>query len=139
MTLNEFQTFLDSDGRMVSYQVFRERVYRAGVSPKFRKIAWRHLLNIFPEGKKFLRFFRQFPPPSPVVFQIFWPEKGYGHIFGWYTLKRFLTEAALDRRIHDFDNLYIPSCQYLLAYNLLLLVMMPWPISVTVIQFIYPS
>lgn len=50
MSMKEYQTFLDSEGRLVDQQAFRESVYRGGVCRKLRKIVWRHLLNVFPEG-----------------------------------------------------------------------------------------
>lgn len=51
MTFREFQNYLDDKGRVVNYQGFRESVYIAGIAPSMRKIAWRHLLCVFPEGK----------------------------------------------------------------------------------------
>ncbi|KAF6029563.1 TBC1D25 [Bugula neritina] len=53
MTLKEFQNYLDCEGRMTNYQAFRENVYLGGISHSLRKIAWRHLLCVFPEGTHF--------------------------------------------------------------------------------------
>ncbi|XP_067929294.1 TBC1 domain family member 25-like [Watersipora subatra] len=49
MTFREFQNYLDCEGRIVNYQGFRESIYLGGVAPSMRKIAWRHLLCVFPE------------------------------------------------------------------------------------------
>ena len=50
MTFREFQHYLDADGRMVNYEAFRESIYYGGVEPSLRKVVWRHLLCVFPEG-----------------------------------------------------------------------------------------
>ncbi|XP_013412563.2 TBC1 domain family member 25-like isoform X2 [Lingula anatina] len=46
----ELQNFLDSDGCLLNPQEFRFSVYQGGVEPSLRKVVWRHLLNVFPDG-----------------------------------------------------------------------------------------
>lgn len=46
----EFHTFLDPVGHLSQPEQFRLCVYRGGVEPSLRKVVWRHLLNIYPEG-----------------------------------------------------------------------------------------
>ncbi|ELU01425.1 hypothetical protein CAPTEDRAFT_178211 [Capitella teleta] len=50
MTDAEFHNFLDSVGHLVQPQQFRLSVYQGGIEPSLRKVAWRHLLNVYPEG-----------------------------------------------------------------------------------------
>ncbi|CAF2580692.1 unnamed protein product [Rotaria sp. Silwood2] len=45
---NDFRKFLDSEGRLINTNELRQAIYEGGVEPSFRKIIWRHLLNIFP-------------------------------------------------------------------------------------------
>ncbi|XP_041378086.1 LOW QUALITY PROTEIN: TBC1 domain family member 25-like [Gigantopelta aegis] len=44
----EFHNYLDSAGLMVKPQEFRLSIYQGGIEPSLRRVAWRHLLNIFP-------------------------------------------------------------------------------------------
>ena len=46
----EFWSFLDPLGRLERPQELRIRVYQGGVESSLRKVVWRHLLNIYPEG-----------------------------------------------------------------------------------------
>ena len=46
----EFHNFLDSVGHLVQPQQFRLSVYQGGVEPSLRRVVWRHLLNVYPEG-----------------------------------------------------------------------------------------
>ncbi|CAH1783631.1 unnamed protein product [Owenia fusiformis] len=50
MTDAEFHNFMDAVGHLVQPQAFRLSVYQGGVEPSLRKVVWRHLLNIYPEG-----------------------------------------------------------------------------------------
>ena len=50
MTDSEFHSFLDSVGEMLRPQDFRLCVYMGGIEPSLRKVAWRHLLNVYPVG-----------------------------------------------------------------------------------------
>ena len=44
----EFHTFMDTVGHLIQPHQFRLAVYQGGVEPSLRRVAWRHLLNIFP-------------------------------------------------------------------------------------------
>ncbi|XP_038068624.1 TBC1 domain family member 25-like [Patiria miniata] len=47
---HEFFTFLDPVGHLERPHDLRLRVYQGGIKPSLRKVVWRHLLNIYPEG-----------------------------------------------------------------------------------------
>ena len=44
----EFHNYLDNAGHMVKPNEFRLAIYQGGIEPSLRRVAWRHLLNIFP-------------------------------------------------------------------------------------------
>ena len=44
----EFHNYLDSAGFMVKPNEFRLSIYQGGIEPSLRRVAWRHLLNIYP-------------------------------------------------------------------------------------------
>lgn len=44
----DMKRFLDNDGRLINGNELRQAIYDAGIEPSYRKIVWRHLLNIFP-------------------------------------------------------------------------------------------
>lgn len=46
----EFHNYLDSAGFMVKPSEFRLSIYQGGIESSLRRVAWRHLLNIFPEN-----------------------------------------------------------------------------------------
>ena len=46
----QFRSFLNKVGQMVSPREFRLAVYRGGLEPCMRKVAWKHLLNVYPAG-----------------------------------------------------------------------------------------
>ena len=46
----EFHNYLDSAGYMVRPSEFRLSIYQGGIESSLRRVAWRHLLNIFPEN-----------------------------------------------------------------------------------------
>ena len=46
----DFRKFLNKVGQLVSPREFRLSVYKGGLEPGIRKIAWKHLLNIYPAG-----------------------------------------------------------------------------------------
>ncbi|XP_076469269.1 TBC1 domain family member 25-like isoform X2 [Babylonia areolata] len=50
MSDKEFHTYLDSAGFMVRPKEFRLSIYQGGIEPSLRRVAWRHLLCIFPEN-----------------------------------------------------------------------------------------
>ena len=47
---NDLKKFLDSDARLIYVNELRQAIYDGGVVPSFRKVVWRHLLNIFPSN-----------------------------------------------------------------------------------------
>ncbi|CAF1421397.1 unnamed protein product [Adineta steineri] len=47
---NDFKNYLDPEGCIINANELRQAIYEGGVEPAFRKIIWRHLLNIFPVG-----------------------------------------------------------------------------------------
>ncbi|XP_072026387.1 LOW QUALITY PROTEIN: TBC1 domain family member 25-like [Amphiura filiformis] len=46
----EFWTFLDPTGRLLRPKQLRLRVYQGGIDHSLRRVVWRHLLNVFPDG-----------------------------------------------------------------------------------------
>ena len=46
----EFWTFLNATGQLMHPKQLRLRVYQGGVDHSLRRVVWRHLLNVFPEG-----------------------------------------------------------------------------------------
>jgi hypothetical protein len=48
ITDTEFKEYLDNVGHLVESQAFRLRAFQGGIESSLRKVAWRHLLNIFP-------------------------------------------------------------------------------------------
>jgi hypothetical protein len=46
----EFRSFLNKVGQVLAPREFRLAVYRGGLDPGLRKIAWKHLLNVYPAG-----------------------------------------------------------------------------------------
>lgn len=44
----EFHSYLDSAGFMIRPNEFRLSIYQGGIEPSLRRVAWRHLLNIYP-------------------------------------------------------------------------------------------
>ena len=50
MSDTKFHSFLDAVGHLTQPEQFRLCVYHGGVEPSLRKVVWRHLLNIYPEG-----------------------------------------------------------------------------------------
>ncbi|GFN88759.1 TBC1 domain family member 25 [Plakobranchus ocellatus] len=44
----EFHNYLDSAGFMVKPNEFRLSIYQGGIDTSLRRVAWRHLLNIYP-------------------------------------------------------------------------------------------
>jgi len=47
---SEFRSFLNKVGQVIAPREFRLAVYRGGLDPGLRKIAWKHLLNVYPAG-----------------------------------------------------------------------------------------
>ncbi|KAL3216930.1 hypothetical protein MRX96_051116 [Rhipicephalus microplus] len=46
----EFRACLDDEGRLLKPQELRLAVYKGGVEPSLRKVIWKHILNVYPEG-----------------------------------------------------------------------------------------
>ena len=46
----EFHNYMNSGGMLISPQEFRLNIYQGGVEPSLRRVVWRHLLNVYPEG-----------------------------------------------------------------------------------------
>lgn len=46
----EFHNFLDSDGRLIRPKDLRISIYRGGLEHGLRKVVWKHILNVYPEG-----------------------------------------------------------------------------------------
>ncbi|CAM4983532.1 unnamed protein product [Rotaria socialis] len=45
---NEYNKFLDSEGRLINVNELRQAIYQGGIESSIRKLIWGHLLNIFP-------------------------------------------------------------------------------------------
>lgn len=50
MTDSEFHNYLDCEGRLVKPKELRLSVYHGGLEPSLRKVVWKHILNVYPEG-----------------------------------------------------------------------------------------
>ncbi|XP_064632249.1 TBC1 domain family member 25-like isoform X2 [Lineus longissimus] len=50
MTDQEFHSYLDTEGRLVRPHEFRLSIYKGGVENSLRRVVWRHILNVYPEG-----------------------------------------------------------------------------------------
>nr|XP_018912907.1 PREDICTED: TBC1 domain family member 25 [Bemisia tabaci] len=50
LTDAEFRQFLDPVGQVVRSRELRSVIYFGGVEPSLRKVVWKHLLNVYPEG-----------------------------------------------------------------------------------------
>ena len=44
------RSFLNKVGQVVTPRKLRLAVYRGGLEPCMRKVAWKHLLNVYPDG-----------------------------------------------------------------------------------------
>lgn len=47
---NEFRAFLDAVGQITNPTKLREVIYCGGIDPSLRKVVWKHILNVYPEG-----------------------------------------------------------------------------------------
>lgn len=50
LTDSEFRKYLDPVGQLIKPEEFRNAIYYGGVEPSLRKVVWKHLLNVYPEG-----------------------------------------------------------------------------------------
>uniref|UniRef100_A0AAR5QBK3 Rab-GAP TBC domain-containing protein n=1 Tax=Dendroctonus ponderosae TaxID=77166 RepID=A0AAR5QBK3_DENPD len=46
----EFRKFCDAVGQIVHAKELRSVIYYGGIEPSLRKVVWKHLLNVYPEG-----------------------------------------------------------------------------------------
>ena len=46
----EFRSFLDNVGELVRPRELRIVIYKGGVEPALRKVVWKHLLGVYPNG-----------------------------------------------------------------------------------------
>ncbi|VVC92204.1 unnamed protein product [Leptidea sinapis] len=46
----EFRSFLDAVGQIHNATQLREVIYCGGIEPSLRKVVWKHILNVYPEG-----------------------------------------------------------------------------------------
>ncbi|XP_053601953.1 uncharacterized protein LOC128670366 [Plodia interpunctella] len=46
----EFRAFLDATGQITNPTKLREVIYCGGIDPSLRKVVWKHILNVYPEG-----------------------------------------------------------------------------------------
>ncbi|KAL7884989.1 hypothetical protein AOLI_G00077590 [Acnodon oligacanthus] len=46
----EFHSYLNSQGQLTRPEELRLRIYHGGVDPSLRKVVWRYLLNVYPDG-----------------------------------------------------------------------------------------
>ncbi|CAB0038447.1 unnamed protein product [Trichogramma brassicae] len=47
---NEFRKFLDPIGQVVQSKELRAVIYFGGIEPSLRKVVWKHILNVYPDG-----------------------------------------------------------------------------------------
>ncbi|KAK7788562.1 hypothetical protein R5R35_011751 [Gryllus longicercus] len=46
----EFRKFLDPIGQVVQSRELRTVIYLGGIEPSLRKVVWKHILNVYPDG-----------------------------------------------------------------------------------------
>lgn len=46
----EFRTFLDSVGQIIHPHTLRNVIYGGGIDPSLRRVVWKHILNVYPDG-----------------------------------------------------------------------------------------
>nr|XP_056713081.1 TBC1 domain family member 25 [Euleptes europaea] len=47
---SEFHTYLNHEGQLMRPAELRLRIFHGGVEPSLRKVVWRYLLNVYPDG-----------------------------------------------------------------------------------------
>lgn len=50
LTDAEFREFLDPIGQIQKSKELRAVIYFGGIEPSLRKVVWKHILNVYPEG-----------------------------------------------------------------------------------------
>lgn len=46
----EFRSFCDSVGQILHAKNLRKVIYSAGIDPSLRRVVWKHILNVYPDG-----------------------------------------------------------------------------------------
>ena len=46
----EFRTFCDSVGTITRPAELRHVIYSGGIDPSLRRVVWKHILNVYPDG-----------------------------------------------------------------------------------------
>jgi hypothetical protein len=46
----EFRSFCDSVGQIVRPSDLRKVIYAGGIDPSLRRVVWKHILNVYPDG-----------------------------------------------------------------------------------------
>ncbi|XP_043935253.1 TBC1 domain family member 25 [Protopterus annectens] len=46
----EFHSYMNHEGQLTRPEELRLRIYHGGVEPSLRKVVWRYLLNVYPDG-----------------------------------------------------------------------------------------
>lgn len=47
---SEFRKFLDPVGKILHAKDLRSVIYLGGIDPSLRKVVWKHILNVYPDG-----------------------------------------------------------------------------------------
>ncbi|XP_011504997.1 PREDICTED: TBC1 domain family member 25 [Ceratosolen solmsi marchali] len=50
LTDAEFRKFLDPIGQIIQSKELRAVIYFGGIEPSLRKVVWKHILNVYPDG-----------------------------------------------------------------------------------------
>jgi hypothetical protein len=50
LTDSDFHGFLDPIGHVIHSAKLRRTIYLGGIEPSLRKVVWKHILNVYPEG-----------------------------------------------------------------------------------------
>ncbi|KAJ8686517.1 hypothetical protein QAD02_022311 [Eretmocerus hayati] len=50
LTDAEFRNFLDNVGQVIQCKELRAVIYFGGIEPSLRKVVWKHILNVYPDG-----------------------------------------------------------------------------------------
>lgn len=50
LTDSEFRQFLDPIGQVINVAELRDVIYQGGIEPSLRKVVWKHILNVYPDG-----------------------------------------------------------------------------------------
>lgn len=50
LTDAEFRSYCDSVGRIIQPEQLRRVIYIGGIDPSLRRVVWKHILNVYPDG-----------------------------------------------------------------------------------------